>query len=251
MNARLLPVLALAACFAPEPLPECRVVSTSDFAKRTPYFARLERKAATSDCTERQRLSSMLIGAEQYRDGEETRVLLRPGRLVDIAQGRVFSSDGRPVPRTDASDPKQRKLDAIFTLPRKPSGAVCLATGSATAEQRFDEVTVTQADGGATTFPAYPARLQFSPLQVSAFPPGAAFFSEVVQTEGTCTASYELLAIHPAVACTRDEDCAGPNPDAGRLNGSGLDPGFKATCDLDAGYCMANFAVLLGRLPTF
>lgn len=253
MNVRLLPLLTLTACFAPQPAPECRVVSTSDFAKRTPYFARLDRKALSSDCAEHQRLSSMLVGAEHYRDPSASteRLVLRPGRLVDLRDGRGFTVDGKPVPRVDSSDPTGAKLDATFTMPREPTNSVCLATGEGLAEQRFDAVDVRQADGGTVTLPALTAKLQFSGLQLSALPDtaGTLFFAEVVQTEGTCTASYELLAIHPAVACQSDDDCAGPNADAGRLDGAGLSPVFKASCDLDAGYCSPTFPALPGGLP--
>lgn len=257
MTARTLACLclALAGCFANEPPPTCRVVATQDGARQPPYVAKLTRVARSSDCTDAQILSVMRIGVEVYQtpgSSDAPTLLLRPARMVDLAQGRVFSVNGRPVPRVDSSDPEGRNLNATAPLSTTPSGGVCTTSRVAISQQRFDATMVQVPDGGTTSFPELFARMDFSDVRVvtTAEVPGTAFTAKLAHTEGNCAASYDVLAVYPAVACTKDDDCASTiDADAGRLTVSGINPAFDAACDLAIGHCMPRVDVTKAGLP--
>lgn len=274
-------------CFAPQPAPPCQVVSTQGFNGNPPYLALLTSTSATGACTEAQRLRVMRVGAQSYvPPGTGAGALaLRPGRLSDLVSGVVFKADvdagnncqagfeGKaspgcatcsasganpcrvvedPIVRVDPSDPERLKLNAVGAFPREPTDGRCGVSAPMLAEQALPALTVDVIDGGPTTFPALRAAFEFSQVQVlaTAEVPGTAFTATLTQTEGACVASYDVVAFYPAVACTRDVDCAPvADLDAGHPKGSGIDPAFAPTCDTALGVCVPGVDVTRPGLP--
>lgn len=269
--------LAASGCLT-QPPPPCRVVSTQQ--GHPPYLALLTSTSKTQ-CTDAQVLAAMKVGVQDFvPPGDAAATLaLRPGRLVDLASGAVFTADTdarnncqarqscgscapdggnpclvveEPVTRVDPSDGAGAKLNAVGGFAREPTDGVCAMTAEATAEQSFRPETVTLADGGSLALPALVARVAFSDVKVitTAEVPGTAFTATLTQTEGACVARYDVVAFYGAVACTTDTDCdPHADLDAGRLLGSGIPPAFQPTCDTRLGFCVPSVDVTKPGLP--
>lgn len=279
--------LALASSFAAatvssgcltQPPPPCRVVTTQQ--GQPPYLAVLTSTSKTQ-CADAQVLEVMKVGLQDFvpPGAGAASLALRPGRLVDLATGAVFTADTdagnnclarrncgtctpdggnpcvvveEPVKRVDPSDVDGAKLNAVGTFAREPAEGVCAMTGEATASQDFRAETVRLADGGSLAFPELTARVTFSDVKVVTTPqvPGTALTAKLTQTEGACVARYDVLAFYPAVACTSDADCD-PNPDldAGRPFGSGIPPDFAPRCDTRLRHCVPTVDVTKPGLP--
>lgn len=272
--------LVASGCFTAQPPPQCQVVPTQDFNGNPPYLALLKVTSQTAACTD-EVLEVMPVGVQDFippGKGGAT-LALRPGRLIDLAQGHVFSADidpknncqakkncgtcgvdggnpclfvDDPVTREDPTDPEGKKLNAIGTFSRAPANGICAVSDSAVAEQNFAAVDLALVDGGMATLPALPARFEFTELKViTTFEvPGTAFTAKLSQTEGACVAKYDVVAFYPAVECEAEADCD-PNPDldAGRTIGSGINPDFLPKCDTNLGYCVPTVDVTKPGLP--
>jgi len=286
MNRFVLSTVLFAGCFDPQPAPPCHVVSTQDFTSSPPYLALLTSTSASAACTTDQKLASMRIGVQDYAapGSQEASLVLRPGRLVDMARGKVFTADtdprnncqaafeGRsnprcescgpagtnpcrvvaePVLRVDPNDRDGKKLNALAPFTAEPKAGVCLAP-PLVAEQDFEAVSFATVDAGTVMLPSLRVRYEFSDVKVvmTSDVPGTAFTAKLSQTEGACVATYELVAFYPAVACTTDSDCD-PNADldAGRTRGSGIDPDFDPACDAALGFCVPRVDVTKPGLP--
>ncbi len=277
---------ALSSCFDAQPAPPCRVASTQDFTRSPPYLALLTSTSASAACTAEQKLTSMRIGVQDFAapGSDEASLVLRPGRLVDMARGSVFTADrdprnncqaafeGKPNPRcetcgpagtnpcrvveepvvrVDPNDREGKKLNALAPFTPEPKAGVCLAP-PLVAAQDFEAVSVATVDAGTVMLPSLRVRYEFTDVKVfmTAEVPGTAFTAKLSQTEGACMATYDLVAFHPAVACTTDTDCD-PNADldAGRTRGSGIDPDFDPACDTAIGFCVPRVDVTKPGLP--
>lgn len=269
--------LAASGCLT-QPPPPCRVVTTQQ--GQPPYLALLTSTSKTQ-CADAQVLSAMKVGVQDFVPPGvgAASLALRPGRLVDLASGAVFTADtdasnncltGRncgtcapdggnpcvvveePVKRVDPSDVDGAKLNAVGPFTREPTDGLCAMTGEATAAQDFRAEAVRLADGGTLTLPALAARVTFSDVKVVTTPQvqGTAFTAKLTQTEGDCVARYDVLAFYPAVACTSDADCD-PNADldAGRVLGSGIPPDFQPACDARLRFCVPTVDVTKPGLP--
>jgi hypothetical protein len=276
----------LSGCLDAQPPPSCRVVSTQDFTGNPPYLALLTTSATSAACTPEQKLKAMRIGVQDYAPpgNGEASLVLRPGRLVDMARGKVFRADidgsnncqaaveGRNPPRcetcgptgtnvcrvvddaivrVDPNDRDGKKLNAVAPFSREPAGAVCSAP-TLVAEQNFEALSLPIIDAGLVTLPALRVRYEFSDVKVrmTAEVPGTAFTATLGQTEGNCVATYDVVAFYPAVDCTTDTDCdPSSDVDAGRLRGSGINPSFDPACDLSIGACVPRVDVTKPGLP--
>ncbi|MBL8940200.1 MAG: hypothetical protein JNM69_36975 [Archangium sp.] len=281
LTSSFLAGLAMSGCFAAQPPPQCQTVSTQDFNGNPPYLAMLKQTSASAACTEGQKLASMLVGVQDYipPGGGAAKLVLRPGRLVDLAQGNVFKADidakndcqakkncgscgpdggnpclfvDDPVTRSDPEDPEGKKLNALGGFARAPSNGICAASEPLVASQNFEARTLALVDGGMATLPALPATFSFSDVKViTTFEvPGTAFTAKLAQTEGACVAAYDVVAFYPSIACEADVDCD-PNTDldAGRNTGSGINPDFAPKCDTDLGFCVPTVDVTKPGLP--
>lgn len=281
LTASFLTGLAASGCFTAQPPPQCQTVSTQDFNGNPPYLALLTRTSATSACAEEQKLASMLVGVQDYipPGAGAARLVLRPGRLIDLAQGNVFSADidatnncqakkncgtcrpdggnpclfvDDPVTRSDPADPDGQKLNALGGFARTPSNGICAASEPLVASQTFEARMLALVDGGTANLPALPAQFSFSDVKViTTFEvPGTAFTAKLSQTEGACVAAYDVVAFYPSVACEADVDCD-PNTDldAGRNTGSGINPDFAPKCDTALGFCVPTVDVTKPGLP--
>lgn len=279
--------LTAQACFTAQPPPPCQLVSTQDWNGNPPYLALLRPLEVSSACSDDQRLSAMQVGAQDFvpPGTGPASLALKPERLVQLAQGDVFRADtdasnncqaaleGRrtptcgscapdggnpclsvpdPVVRVDPTDPRGARQTAVGPFPREPTAGVCAAPEPLVAEQQFEAVTAQLVDGGTLTFPALTARFEFSELKVlTTFEvPGTAFTAKLTQTEGACTARYDVVAFYPAVHCETNADCD-PNPDldAGRTIGSGINGDFDPVCDVALGFCVPRVDVTKPGLP--
>ena len=228
----------------------------------------------------------MRIGVQDYATpgSDEASLVLRPERLVDMTRGKVFTADTdptnncqasferkpnprcescgpagtnpcrvveEPVVRVDPRDRAGKKLNALGPFTPEPKAGLCLAP-PLVAEQDFEAVSLAVVDAGTVMLPALSVKFVFSDLKVlmTAEVPGTAFTAKLAQTEGACVATYDLVAFHPAVACTSDTDCD-PNSDldAGRTRGSGIDPDFDPACDTAIGFCVPRVDVTKPGLP--
>ena len=277
---------AVSGCFAPQPAPPCQPVSTQDFTGAPPYLALLTSTSASAACTGDQKLTSMRLGVQHFAPpgSDEASLVLRPGRLVDMARGKVFTADtdprnncqaafeGKPNPRCETCgpagtnpcrvveepvvrvDPRDRsgkKLNAQAPFTREPVAGVCQAP-PLVAEQDFEAVSLAIPDAGTVAFPSLRVRYIFSDLKLfmTSAVPGTAFTAKLAQTEGDCVAAYDVLAFYPAVACATDVDCdPDADLDAGRTAGSGINPDFDPTCDTAIGFCVPRVDVTKPGLP--
>lgn len=276
----------LAGCFAAQPAPPCHVVSTQDFTGTAPYLALLTSTSASAACTSEQKLTSMRLGVQDYATpgSDEASLVLRPGRLVDMTRGKVFTADTdpknncqaafegkanprcetcgpagtnpcrvveEPVLRVDPRDRTGKKLNAQAPFTPEPKEGVCQAP-PLVAEQDFEAVSLAVVDAGTVMLPSLSVKFVFSDLKLlmTAEVPGTAFTAKLAQTEGACVAAYDVVAFYPAVACTTDADCD-PNADldAGRTRGSGIDPAFDPACDAALGFCVPRVDVTKPGLP--
>jgi hypothetical protein len=279
--------LGLAACFSPQPPPPCQTVATQSFNGNPPYLARFTFGSESGTCVAGTRLSSMLIGVQDYvppGSGPAT-LALRPARLVELSNGGVFKADidpsnncqavlegepastcrtcgpaggnpcvfvDDPVARTDPSDPKGAKLNAVGDFPRDPTAGVCAAAQPLVAQQTFAAQTLRLVDGGTAELPALPVTFAFDEVKVlaTAQTPGTVFTAKLEHTEGTCSRRYDVLAFYPSVACKADPDCD-PNTDldAGRPVGSGINPDFKPVCDATLKFCVPTVDITKPGFP--
>ncbi|MCA2976807.1 MAG: hypothetical protein INH41_19920 [Myxococcaceae bacterium] len=288
MRRLALPALLLAAaldgCAPATPPPSCRTAATDEGLGRPPYLARLSRRETSGACAGATLPSVMRLGVQDFvppGTGPAT-LALRPERLVDLVQGRVFLADvdrrndcqaaleGDPRPRCEACspdggnacvlvpdpvprrDPSGLRLDAVGPFAREPVAGRCLAPEPLVVEQQLAPEPLTLVDGGSATLPAYQARFAFSDVSVITTPevPGTAFTATLTHTEGPCTVVSDVLAFFPAVACTVDAQCATAlDPDAGVRRLSGINPAFKPVCDPAAGFCVPTVDVTRPGLP--
>jgi hypothetical protein len=108
-------------------------------------------------------------------------------------------------------------------------------------------------DGGPPAQAAQSITYEWSNLRIYNTPeiPGTQFVAELRYTENGCTAEYSVKGIWPVVSCATggkpDETKCDPYPDpaAGRLRGSGINPIFPVKCDPVALIC-----VLTGEVPS-
>jgi hypothetical protein len=274
-------------CFTPQPPPPCQVVPTQDFKGNPPYLARFTKLGESGTCTGVTPLTSMVVGVQDFipPGTGKASLALRPARLVDMAQGRVFSADvdatndcqaaldgeedprcdtcsadggnpcvlvPDPVRRSDPTDPTGAKLNALGGFPRAPENGRCITTEALVAEQNFSAVALPLVDGGTAQLPALPVRFAFETVSViTTFEvPGTAFTATLAHTEGACTTRYDVVAFYPAVGCSFDADCD-PNPDldAGRTIGSGINPDFKPRCDTTLQFCVPTVDLTKPGLP--
>jgi hypothetical protein len=110
-----------------------------------------------------------------------------------------------------------------------------------------------QPDGGPPAQPPQSFAYEWSNLRIYNSPgiPGTQFTAELKYTENGCTAEYTAKGIWPVVGCGLDGGVNEvacdpyPNPDAGRIRGSGINPIFPVKCDPVALIC-----VLTGEVPS-
>lgn len=200
------------------------------------------------------------------------------GGYTPIDLANECASVPEPVYRVDASDPDGHNLVGYAKPPMYPTAGICSLSDFSGASQVFQEET--QVDG--TVIPELPISLAWEKLDVMMGGEvlGSAFTGKVKITEGACTTTYEAFGYWPGIHCsaqsdfdallaTGHEDCA--NPDActaeeargivdrdcdpfpnvaqGRAYGSGINPAFKPTCDLERAICKPTVdpATLLGN----
>jgi hypothetical protein len=106
---------------------------------------------------------------------------------------------------------------------------------------------------------------------VTAGVPGTQFVGEMhfenLTAGANCTADYKFIGLFPSVACGDEVDADGnpettddittvpnsdhclpdPDPDKGRIFGSGINPDFKTTCDPDLFFCVLTEPPLTGN----
>ncbi|MBL8918267.1 MAG: hypothetical protein JNJ54_05365 [Myxococcaceae bacterium] len=277
LASALAAALAASGCLT-QPPPPCRVVTTQQ--GQPPYLALLTSTSKTQ-CADAQVLAAMKVGLQDFvpPGGGAATLALRPGRLVDLASGVVFTADTdagnncfarrncascapdggnpclvveEPVRRVDPGDIDGERVNAVGAFAREPTDGVCAMTGEATAAQEFRAEAVRLSDGGTLALPALTARMAFSDVKVVTTPQvqGTAFTAKLTQTEGACVARYDVLAFYPAVACASDADCdPSADLDAGRALGSGIPPDFEPSCDARLGFCVPTVDVTKPGLP--
>ncbi len=277
----------LAGCFAPQPPPPCQTVATQSSNGNPPYLARFTFSAESGTCAAGTRLTSMLIGVQDFAPpgGGAATLALRPARLVELSNGTLFKADldpsnncqavlegepasscrtcgpgggnpcvfvDDPVRRTDPSDPTGARLNAVGGFPRDPNAGVCAATQPLVAQQTFAAQTLRLVDGGTAELPALPVTFTFNDVEVlvTSQTPGTVFTAKLEHAEGACSRRYDVLAFYPSVACQTDRDCD-PNVDldAGRAVGSGINPGFKPVCDATLKFCVPTVDITKPLFP--
>lgn len=159
------------------------------------------------------------------------------------------------VARVDATDPDGKKLNAIGQMPQFPTQNACTITNFVGGEQNYQEEVLMLVDGTTQTLPAITYKAEYTNFNVinSAKVPGTAFTTDLRYTEGTCVANYKVVGFWPAHECTNlpsegalvvSDDCdPNPNPDAGRVTGSGINPAFEAKCNTALGICVPTVDV--------
>ena len=178
------------------------------------------------------------IGVRSRRMGQLPRLL---GLRADPAPVHEPSSVGELVTEFPAADnfcDVPTLTPARLEAPALPAG---LPDGG------------TQPDGGPAPQAAQSINYEWSNLRVYNTPeiPGTQFVAELRYTENGCTAEYNVKGIWPVVNCATagkpDATKCDPYPDpkAGRLRGSGINPIFPVKCDPVALIC-----VLTGDVPS-
>lgn len=227
--AALVGALVGSACGTPQPPLECSVLG--------PYWAKYTLlDAGVGSCTE---YEGDFLDAQRFLPpGSTNPPTFALGAHRMLSETRATFTDEileEDIPRYDAQD-----LDAGFGYDRESargtfaslnpdSSGVCVASAVAAADQTLPAVTyqVKEADGGVTqeTEPETHLKYDWSNVRIlnNARFTSTVLSANVTITKDGCTATYQVDAIHPVVACSIDEEC---NPEAnlaaGRSSGSGL-----------------------------
>lgn len=159
--------------------------------------------------------------------------------------------DPAPVLRSDPMDPEGKNLNGLGDLtPDSDAEQTCTSATFTPIDVTFQEEVLELldggeatargiVDGGTVTFPEVHLRYEFDSLKVLSTTeiPGTIFTAQMKYTEGTCTATYDVVGIWPITLCHTDLDCS-PNPvgdgpadsalgiASRRLQGSGLNPAY-------------------------
>lgn len=154
----------------------------------------------------------------------------------------------------DPSDPDGKKEVALGDLVSADpdENGICMptSTGLSVADQNFPSFTTEEelADGGVeiTTTPALRLTYKYEDFKFinTARFPGTIFQTKLTITENTCTATYlvdgVVQTVFGPVSCETDADCSPfPDPEAGRIAGSGLSEDIKPVCGPD-GICIGS-----------
>lgn len=237
----------LYACSQPNPPPPCNVGHGD-------YAAKYIKQSGTGVCAD---LRGEAYGVDKYYslDGGVSRVALQPAHATEN------------VPQSD-TDTLYTIADLAGEFPENDYCALAngnkinaqvepeaiefdlLEDGGIPLDAGFDpagtggtiETDPTEGTGTFTPNPE-PFSYEFKDTRffvIPSAPSAQQFESTLTYTDTTagCTATYKVIGMYPAVACTTDVDCD-PNADydAGRLFGSGINDQFDTFCDTETGLC--------------
>lgn len=232
--------VALGACYTEEPEAQCAVAravsdgSTGSFAAT--FTLKAEEAHPDRPCTQ---LTSEPVGLQKYFSREPSAPdtvairTARMGRLTEDFEDRVSSeSAGEPY--------------AVGALASESPGPDNFCDVPELSVSRLDVP-------AANELPAQSFAYEWSNLRIYNTPeiPGTQFVADLRYTENGCSAEYSVKGIWPVVRCAtggepNEELCDPyPNPDKGRLRGSGINPLFPVKCDPVALIC-----VLTGEVPS-
>jgi len=231
-------------------------------------------QAPEARCTVARAVSDGSIGsfAATYtlKEGEDATQACAQLKPEQVGMQKFFSEDENARDtiavrsRRMGQLPTQLKLRADPAPVHEPSSVGEIVTEFPGADNFCDVPTLTPARLEAPALPAGPTggppaqaaqsiTYEWSNLRVYNTPeiPGTQFVAELRYTENGCTADYSVKGIWPVVSCATagkpDETRCDPYPDpkAGRLRGSGINPLFPVKCDPVALIC-----VLTGEVPS-
>lgn len=239
--------LTVASCAIPQAPFECNALP--------PFwgFYTLEEGAGNGACAE---IPGDSIAMQRYLapTGTEARLAILPYRVgglrsvlkhcsVEDCDSRTNDEVEGDMVHIDPTDPTFKKESAIgvFETLLPNAKGVCTLKDISETEQNYPEVTDTYVaelvDGGSVpqtdVYPALSLRYKWENVRIisTAQFPGTLFEGKVTITEDACTAKYHVYGIHPIIDCITDEDCdPNPNPDAGRIFGSGLSGDYEPRC---------------------
>ncbi len=155
-----------------------------------------------------------------------------------------------PVERRDPSDPDGANTIITGDMPSHPTDGVCKVSNFVGGSQSFAPTEAETFDGVMQSFPAISYKMEFTNFALlnTTEVPGTIFNADLKYTVDNCVANYKAFGFWPTVAChskpsegalVESPDCD-PNADvaAGRVTGSGINPGFKPMCDTSLGVCV-------------
>ncbi len=244
--------LLLAACFTPQPVPECQVITSQELYSVSNYLALLTPVGTPSGTCPS--LTTLEVGLERFHTPKTKDFSLgvRASRIVDISNGYANMADTdatndctdgkncsscvvggdpaaenvcievlEPQKRTDPKDPREpndpktpKKLTGITPLTQFPDKAgLCKAT-DLKVSQDFRAEDLPLVDGGVLHLDELPVTMQWTDLNVimNGKIPGTAFTSKLKLTEGSCVANYDVVGFWPLVSCNVIDE----NPDSPR-----------------------------------
>lgn len=229
----------LGAC-ASQPNAGCPVSTSNPAFGLPPYWVKYDRISASGACGD---LKGEGIGFQKYNT---------PG-TKEIRLGYAIEGLGGPYSegRVDPADPEGKNINGFSKLPPVPNAeGYCEVTefrgaprdgGSLDApQQNFEEIPDSPlADGGVEAgMPALSRKYEFQKLKFLATvnAPGTLFTGELKLTENTCTATFKTTGLWPQIHCDPKlnepngyslECDPEPKPDAGHIQGSGINPTFS------------------------
>lgn len=222
------------ACAVQAPPPEC---STN----HGDYSAKYYLKTSTDDsCV----LPGELLTLEKYRpDGKRPQIGILPEQIASDATDILadFKTDEPENDFCSVADAEKTTVDIPeVTRKLKPAELDAGYADGGVFQLNDGGMLPLRADGGVAVAEAYTVSYQFSNIRLYSTPevPNTQFQADLTYTQDNCTATYNVVALYPAIECETDLDCD-PNRDldAGRLFGSGINPGFDTFCDEETGHC--------------
>jgi hypothetical protein len=247
-------VVAIGACNTQTPEAKCtvaRAVSESSTGSFAATYTLKEGQDATRACA---KLTSEQVGMQKFYSGDTDAngtIGVRSRRMGELPATLKLRTDPAPLyepssvgelatefPGADNFCDVPQLTPARLQAPALPAG---LPDGG------------TLPGGGPPAQAARDITYEWSNLRVYNTPeiPGTQFIAELRYTENGCTAEYTVRGIWPVVNCATgtkadDTKCDPyPDPAAGRLRGSGINPIFPVKCDPVAKIC-----VLTGEVPS-
>ncbi|MDY7231567.1 hypothetical protein [Hyalangium rubrum] len=231
--------LMSSGCNTQDPERQCSVARASSDGSLGSFAATYTLKEGQDPEAVCAQLESGAVGLQKYFNRDPNApdsVAIRTERMNELLE--LYSSRQDP----DSS----HEPYALGSLASELPGADNFCTVPELAPARL-EVPASGAD------PAQSFAYEWSNLRIYNTPeiPGTQFVADLRYTENGCTAEYQVKGIWPVVGCAtgsrpNDDLCDPyPNPEQGRLRGSGINPLFPVKCDPVALIC-----VLTGDVPS-
>ena len=230
----------LSSCYVAQPAFECSPATTT-FAGKYTLVTGTEGGACAGLAGENFRIQKY-----QAPGATSATVAVLASGMGAVTRVKNLDVTGGPFIRIDPTDPNYTKESARGPLAgiAADTNGVCSAT-LAPGEQTYPAIQQHTKDfpkdGGVKDLPATHIKYEWKNFRFlnSARFPGTVVNATLEITRDTCTATYNVDGIWPAIGCETDEDCnPNANLDAGRVQGSGLSLDYAPKCDTDFGECV-------------